>query len=309
MMAIGCDKSPMDGPENLPPAEDINYVFASDETGVIEVWEQRDGERTRLSENPNENSWWPHKNPRKSSILYYTSPIGEDLQNISNAELRVLDLTSNEDHVIINAGKHDWSSTSWARWSADGEQIVVCYKTTTDSHWQLAIVDDFGNNAISISSRSDVDYLDPVFSPDGKLIYCVSIPENEGPESDNFELYSIDVATGEEIRLTNNTWRDQHPDVSPDGDWLIFESLVDPEYLSIGKWRINKYNLQSKKVEIILEEEQLNFHPKIFDEGSIVFIRLDVTKLRTGFFLMDLSTLETAPLLNEQFNAINIDPY
>jgi len=170
-------------------------------------------------------------------------------------------------------------------------------------------VDDFGNNAISISSRSDVDYLDPVFSPDGKLIYCVSIPENEGPESDNFELYSIDVATGEEIRLTNNTWRDQHPDVSPDGDWLIFESLVDPEYLSIGKWRINKYNLQSKKVEIILEEEQLNFHPKIFDEGSIVFIRLDVTKLRTGFFLMDLSTLETAPLLNEQFNAINIDPY
>ena len=170
-------------------------------------------------------------------------------------------------------------------------------------------MDAFGNDATSISSRSDVDYLDPVFSPDGRYIYCVSIPEDEDPDSDNYELYSINIATSEEIRLTTNTWRDQRPDVSPDGDWLIFESLVDPEYLSIGKWTINKYNIRSKNVEVVLEEDQLNFHPKIISENTIAFIRLDITKLHTGFFLLDLTTLETAPILNEKFNAINIDPY
>ncbi|HWQ57170.1 MAG TPA: hypothetical protein VN442_26015 [Bryobacteraceae bacterium] len=56
------------------------------------------------------------------------------------------------------------------------------------------------------------------WSPDGKtLAYCA---QRDG----NFDLYSIPVDGGEEVRLTNSPGYDDGPDYSPDGRWIWFNS-------------------------------------------------------------------------------------
>lgn len=56
------------------------------------------------------------------------------------------------------------------------------------------------------------------WSPDGKtLVYCAR-------RNDNFDLYSIPVAGGEEKRLTTSVGYDDGPDYSPDGRWIYFNS-------------------------------------------------------------------------------------
>jgi len=56
------------------------------------------------------------------------------------------------------------------------------------------------------------------WSPDGKaLAFCA---KRDG----NFDLYSIPVAGGPEVRLTSHPGYDDGPDYSPDGKWIYFNS-------------------------------------------------------------------------------------
>ena len=56
------------------------------------------------------------------------------------------------------------------------------------------------------------------WSPDGKtLAYCAK-------RGENFDLYAVDAAGGEERRLTSHAGYDDGPDYSPDGRWVYFNS-------------------------------------------------------------------------------------
>jgi Tol biopolymer transport system component len=56
------------------------------------------------------------------------------------------------------------------------------------------------------------------WSPDGKtLAYCAR-------RGDNFDLYGIAVAGGQEQRLTEHAGYDDGPDYAPDGRWIYFNS-------------------------------------------------------------------------------------
>jgi TolB protein len=56
------------------------------------------------------------------------------------------------------------------------------------------------------------------WSPDGKtLAYCAR-------RDDNFDIYTIAAAGGEERRLTTSPGYDDGPDYSPDGKWIYFNS-------------------------------------------------------------------------------------
>jgi TolB protein len=73
----------------------------------------------------------------------------------------------------------------------------------------------------------------PRWSPDGTFVIFMS-----DQRDDNFELYRVDVESGEVARLTNNPAIDGLPSIDPDGiavaflsnrdgDWTIYFQMLD----------------------------------------------------------------------------------
>ena len=82
-------------------------------------------------------------------------------------------------------------------------------------------------------NTADSNDVDPAVSPDGRRIAFAS--DRDG----NFEIYTVDVFTGELKRLTDNTVYDYNPGWSLDGKRITYtEPLLSPEDVRIFSLRI-----------------------------------------------------------------------
>ena len=76
-------------------------------------------------------------------------------------------------------------------------------------------------------SGGGTDY-DPVWAPDTRYVAYVSQADG------NDEIHLLDRKTGQDRRLTSNTWEwDKHPSFSPDGSQIVFWSNRQAEWKHI----------------------------------------------------------------------------
>jgi Tol biopolymer transport system component len=107
------------------------------------------------------------------------------------------------------------------------------------------------------------------FSPDGKwLAYCAK-------RGDNFDIYRVPFAGGEEQRLTTSPAYDDGPDYSPDGKWIYFNSN------RAGTWDIWRMPADGagpadSRAERITNDELEDWFPHISPDGKMmVFISFE----------------------------------
>ena len=74
---------------------------------------------------------------------------------------------------------------------------------------------DLVNLTPDTGSSNDVD---PLVSPDGRKVAFAS--DRDG----DFEIYTVDMSTGELQRITDNAVGDRRPVWSPDGRWISYQS-------------------------------------------------------------------------------------
>lgn len=82
---------------------------------------------------------------------------------------------------------------------------------------------------IKCSTRDDVWYGDPQWTPDGKrlIVHANKSDDRESARfsiNKNFDLWSLELATGKQKRLTTNSGPDVSPRLSPDGKSLVYLS-------------------------------------------------------------------------------------
>ena len=77
---------------------------------------------------------------------------------------------------------------------------------------------------------------DPQWSPDGKKIVYVSF------ENEKSEIFIMNVDGGKKTRLTNATSRDRSPEITPDGKFIVSESMRDDMNWGISIMTINGNN-------------------------------------------------------------------
>jgi hypothetical protein len=110
--------------------------------------------------------------------------------------------------------------------SPDGNTIAVFAKRERGR--SLLLIDVLGGG---IHKKIDIDEVDqelaPAWSPDGTR---VAFAANEGGR---FDIFTVEVATGELNRVTDDDLYDGAPVFSPDGEALVFSSVLGDGYAKL----------------------------------------------------------------------------
>ncbi len=103
-------------------------------------------------------------------------------------------------------------------WSPDGKYIAFATRRFGGKNPNIGIIDTKNKNAITQITQSGG--ATPRFSPDGNKIYFISFKDDPLGE-----IYSIDINTKQEKRITNDKFMDFSPSVSFDNKYLYYTSI------------------------------------------------------------------------------------
>jgi Tol biopolymer transport system component len=88
-----------------------------------------------------------------------------------------------------------------------------------------------------------------------------------GLREGNFDIYSIDIGGGEELRLTFHQGLDDGPDYSPDGKSIYYNSMQS------GKMEIWRMNTDGSNKEQLTNDDYSNWFPHPSPNGDhVVFL-------------------------------------
>jgi Tol biopolymer transport system component len=105
-------------------------------------------------------------------------------------------------------------------WSADGQRLLISVPTETGI--EISISDLSGMIKQPLTDGTYPAGL-PVLSPDGQTVAFVATPPGSGP----VDIYTVGVAGGEPVNLTQSDSNDLFPRWSPDGSKIAFISDRD----------------------------------------------------------------------------------
>lgn len=310
-MITSCDETTPNTEPNSEPADQIlNYVFTSDEGGNYNVWKFENKQLLAITSNENKDSWWPKVSPDKSLILFYESNLSRNVNDYASATLYIMNADgTNKKELIRLQQDNNFSQQGLANWNHSGEKIVFAALEDTLDNWQIYELTLSTNQITRVSKNDSKNYLDPIYSADDKSVFCITTP-TETIDPNSSEVFEILIENGDETRLTDNETRDHHPCLSPDGSVLIFESLVDESYLSIGKWDINQFNLSTNVESSVISEDGIRLFPQFSADGNLIYfteLKIETASLGIGVYEVDSKKMLSIESIGN--NALNVSPY
>ncbi len=209
------------------------YILYSSNSGMetAQVWRMKaDGtEATRLTNDPDHEIHWSRPSPDGTKILFYKQAKGSNVNSPESNVLWVMNADGSNQHQILAPGQHGWKHFGHGEWSPDSTRIVQLVGLEFTN--QLAIINADGSNPVQITQKikiegQDASTVDPSWPNDNTILYirqwnCLVLCGNQ-------ELYKLNLQTGVETRLTNDTNIYWDPYLSPDGKtyvWLKFNCL------------------------------------------------------------------------------------
>ena len=143
--------------------------------------------------------------------------------------------------------------------SPDGQLLAISDQSANDHKSRVYIVPIAGGTPRLVTQNAPSYWHG--WSPDGKTLAFT------GQRGDNFDIYSIPAAGGQETRLTTAPGLDDGPEYSPDGAYIYFNSERTGQ---MQVWRMKPDG--SDQVQITTDDSN-NWFPHISPDGQqMVFI-------------------------------------
>jgi TolB protein len=172
------------------------------------------------------------------------SPDGSRIAFSRSGSIAVMNADGSNLQVLMEAQVAQQASACRAggfvgSWSPDGERIVYYSAALLPPEaggtrfWICAIRADGSELEVLVDEPAGKLHAEPYWSPDGSKI--VFRDDRDGdcstPDACNYDVFVLDLATGEQRNLTNHPKFDIEPAWSPDGQWIIFASnREDPNF-------------------------------------------------------------------------------
>ncbi len=148
--------------------------------------------------------------------------------------------------------------------SPDGTQLAISDNSQEDHESLVYIVPIGGGTPRRITQKSPSYWHG--WSPDGKTLAFV------GERNDDFDIYAIPAAGGEEKQLTTAKGLDDGPEYSPDGKYIYFNSE------RTGHMQIWRMRADGSEQEQITFGEENDWFPHISPDGQqMVFLTYDAS--------------------------------
>jgi len=148
--------------------------------------------------------------------------------------------------------------------SPDGAQLVISDQSQ-EAHRSLVYVAPIGGGTPRRITQKSPSYWHG-WSPDGKTLAFV------GERNDDFDIYAIPAAGGEEKQLTTAKGLDDGPEYSPDGTYIYFNSE------RTGHMQIWRMRANGSEQEQVTFGEYNDWFPHISPDGQqMVFLTYDAS--------------------------------
>jgi len=143
--------------------------------------------------------------------------------------------------------------------SPDATQLAISDNSQGDHNSLVYIVPITGGTPRRITQKSPSYWHG--WSPDGKTLAFV------GQRNEEFDIYAIPAAGGEETRLTTAKGLDDGPEYSPDGKYIYFNSE------RTGHMQIWRMKADGSEQEQVFSDDLNNWFPHISPDGQwMVFL-------------------------------------
>lgn len=219
-------QSPTPTPTNTPkprPVSKGKIAFVSDRDGDNEIFVVNDdsSDLQKLTTNNTEDSN-PGWSPDGKQIVF-----AHQIDSRHYTDIWIMDADGSNAHAIeVNKSS---VQDAWPSWSPTGEWIVFQSNRDPDDH---SVVEPGGSVSIwrirpDGSDLCQVAYHQgkknelPTWSPDGRRIVFQS------DRTGKWQLWSVDLHGGDEIRLTNDQHNNNKPVWSPAGNRIVFYTSRD----------------------------------------------------------------------------------
>jgi Tol biopolymer transport system component/PKD repeat protein len=178
--------------------------------------------------------------------------------------------------------------------SPDGEWIAFTSNRVDGDNWELYLASVDNTVIRRMTYNTFARDIDPAWSPDGRFVAF------ETDRDGNWELYLFDLATGAEVRLTDDRSSDINPFWSPDSGQIAFQSDRS------GKWQIYLLDLTNGEVTLISDGKTEDHDPAIsFDGKQIAFRAYELGSGMSGIYTMQIDGSEKTLISNGAGSASN----
>jgi Tol biopolymer transport system component len=150
--------------------------------------------------------------------------------------------------------------------SFDGTQVAISDQATGNKESTIFTLPVTGGTPTRITVNTP-SYMHG-WTPDGKWLIYTGGRKAKGSTTNEFEIYKIaSDGSGKEINLTNSAGLDDGPEVSPDGQWIYFNSTRS------GQMQIWRMHLDGKGVERVTNDQKWNdWFPHFSPDGKWITI-------------------------------------
>ena len=174
------------------------------------------------------------------------SPDGSRIAFSRNGSLAVMNADGSDLKIIMEAQPSDVAEPCRAGsfvggWSPDGKRITyysaIVGAGPSDGNpgrpgrYEVCAIDADGSNLEALVSEPEGNlHAEPHWSPDGKKIVFRDDRDGDcsvSASACNYEVYVLDLETGQETNVTSHPAFDIEPTWSPDGEWIVFASNRD----------------------------------------------------------------------------------
>lgn len=173
----------------------------------------------------------------------------------------------------VNLTPDSDANDGFPHFSSDGEWLA--FRSGRDGNFEIYRMDADGSDVRNLTHHPARETF-PAISPQGdRIVFSSNRDAPEGEERDVFELYLMELdadgTPGTVRRITDTGVRNAHPWFSPDGEWIVFTSLM------------GGLNDEAPLVQSLLFAPQLEGELYVYRVADGRLIRLTHNKWEDGF--------------------------
>lgn len=196
----------------------IFYTYRHDEEGAELYSANPDGSDLSRLTDTYQNEWW--SDASQKGTIYISSDYGKS-ERFGGSE--IFALKSNGEFNRITFSEDTSSFNIYPRVSPDDSKLLYCSNCLGSGvNSEIILIEPDGSNAVNLTNHPSADKYGS-WSPDGTKVLFQS------NRSGNFQLFIIDIDSGELTQLTDNEGDNIHGDWSVNNQ-IVFISDRDGEY-------------------------------------------------------------------------------